>query len=75
MSRHESPLTCCDLECAAANGCREGGYQCEDCGNWFCGHEVVEGDDGVCRCDDCAEIHRRELEEEEEQEQEAEDGE
>lgn len=72
MSRHESPLTCCDWECAAANNCREGGYQCEDCGCWFCGSEVAEGEDGVLRCDDCAnEYEERKAQEE----QEADDGE
>lgn len=74
MSRHEYPLTCCDSDCAGANGCRIGGYQCEDCGCWFC-VDGVTFDGGVCLCDECAERRRRELEEEEQAEQEAEDGE
>lgn len=68
---HEYPLTCCDWECAAANGCREGGYQCADCGCWFCVEGVTfVGDE--CLCDDCAE---RRTEEREEEEQEDDDGE
>jgi hypothetical protein len=49
-----------------------GGVQCPDCGCWYC--PADEGDEEG-RCDDCAERHRRELEEEELGEQEAEDGE
>lgn len=72
MSRRYSPLTCCDRDCAGANNCTMGGVECPDCGCWYCpvSHECDE--DG--RCDDCAERHRRELEEEE-LEQEDEDGE
>ena len=61
MSRHEYPLTCCDSDCARANRCTMGGEQCPDCGCWYC--PVSEGDEDG-RCDDCADRHRRELEEE-----------
>lgn len=48
---------------------RHGGVtSCDrDCGHWYC--PADEGDEDG-RCDDCAERHRREMEEEE-----AEDGE
>lgn len=72
MSKHYHPLTCCDHDCAAANNCMMGGVECPECGMWYC--PVGEGDEEG-RCDDCAERHRRELEEEELEEQEAEDGE
>ena len=62
MSKRYSPLTCCDRDCAGANACTMGGEQCQDCGCWYC--PVTEGDyEG--RCDDCAERHRREIEQEE----------
>lgn len=63
MSKRYSPLTCCDRDCAAANACTIGGEQCPDCGCWYCPVSDDHDDDG--RCDDCAERHRRELEEEE----------
>ena len=66
MSKHESPLTCCDWECAAANRCQEGGFQCPDCGYWFCADEIADADG---RCDDCAERHRREMNESAEDEE------
>lgn len=50
MSGRARPLTCCDRDCALANGCRIGGYQCERCGRWFCGEDLDE--DRLC--DDCA---------------------
>lgn len=31
-----TPLACCDSDCAGANGCRIGGYQCDRCGEWYC---------------------------------------
>lgn len=71
MSKHEYPLTCCDSDCAGANGCREGGYQCEDCGMWFC--PDTSGSDTPNLCADCA--ARRREEQEAEEEQEAKDGE
>lgn len=61
MSGHYHPLTCCDRDCAEANGCRIGGYECAGCGKWFCGDEIDQ--DGYC--DDCAEERRKEEEEEE----------
>lgn len=73
MSKHYSPLTVCDHDCAGANNCKVGGVQCPNCGCWYC--PVSEEGDDDWRCDDCAERHRRELEEEELEEQEAEDGE
>jgi len=61
MSRgHTRPLTCCDRDCAGANGCRIGGYLCEVCGLWYCGEEMHEVD----LCEDCWE--ERKIEEEEE---------
>ena len=43
MSRgHDEPMTCCDEECAAANDCVVGGYQCEGCGRYFCADELDE---------------------------------
>lgn len=56
MKGQRVPLHCCDLECALVNGCREGGYQCERCGYWFCATEL--GEDNLC--EDCAEELRRE---------------
>ena len=64
MSGSANPKTCCDHECAAANSCRIGGYQCDDCGCWFCIDDM--GDDG--RCAECAERRREEMREEEESE-------
>jgi len=50
MRGHTRPLTCCDRECAGANGCRMGGYQCKCCGMFFCADEI-----GADRyCDRCA---------------------
>lgn len=48
MSRR--PLACCDMDCATANGCRVGGYQCEECGEWYC--PIISGNNGLC--DYCA---------------------
>lgn len=64
MSKHYSPLTVCDRDCAGANACTMGGEQCTDCGCWYC--PATEGI-GDGRCDDCAERHRREIEEEEDE--------
>ena len=36
MTGHTKPLVCCDGDCARANGCRVGGYQCDTCGAWYC---------------------------------------
>ena len=55
------PLTCCDRDCADANGCRMGGAQCPDCGGWYCPPNEASDEDG--RCEDCAERHRRQEEE------------
>ena len=41
------PLTSCDGECAAANHCRIGGYQCRNCGIWFC-PDASGGDSELC---------------------------
>lgn len=62
MSGSASPKTCCDRDCAGANNCWIGGYQCKGCGYWFCADEI--DDDGLC--DECAEERRLEQEEEEE---------
>ena len=59
MSGHVRPLTCCDRDSALVNGCRIGGYQCERCGEWFCGHELNE--DNLCA--DCEEAEAEENEE------------
>lgn len=64
MSGHYRPLTCCDRDCALVNGCREGGYQCERCGRWFCGSEIKEN-----LCENCAEEAAKEREQEEESEE------
>ena len=50
-------ITCCDRDCAGANGCRIGGYQCEDCGKWYCIYEVEEYL-GSILCGDCVENRR-----------------
>lgn len=63
MSGSANPLTCCDRECAGANGCEVGGIECERCHRYFCADEICEN--GMC--DECAEEYERE--------QEAEDGE
>lgn len=63
MSKHYSPLTVCDHDCAGANNCKVGGVQCPDCGCWYC--PVSEEGDDDWRCDDCAERHRREIGQEE----------
>ena len=59
MSESLRPLDCCDSECALVNGCQIGGYQCERCGEWFCGHELNE--DNLCA--DCEEAEAEENEE------------
>lgn len=46
MTDHESPLTCCDRECAAANDCIVGGIECDGCGQFYCSHEIDER--GLC---------------------------
>ena len=56
MSGHVRPLTCCDRDCALVNGCRIGGYQCARCGEWFCNHELNEGN----LCVDCEEAEENE---------------
>ena len=56
MSRAtHSPITCCDRDCAGANGCRVGGYRCA--------YELDER--GLC--EDCA-AQREAAEEAEERE-------
>ena len=50
-------ITCCDRDCAGANGCRIGGYQCEDCGKWYCIYDVEEYM-GCILCGDCVENRR-----------------
>lgn len=61
------PLTCCDRECAAANGCgAEGGETCSVCGRYYC--PVSEGDgEGHCSRDCAAEAETEEEKEDEEQ--------
>ena len=63
MSTRYSPLTCCDRDCAGANNCTMGGVECPDCGCWYC--PISHDHDEEGRCDDCAERHRREIEQEE----------
>lgn len=58
MSGHWKPLTCCDRDCAGANHCRIGGYECEGCGKWFCSTDLDE--DGYCEY--CAEERRKDEE-------------
>ena len=53
------PLTNCTNDCALFNGCRIGGYQCERCGEWYCGSELNE--DNLCEY--CEEAERLENEE------------
>ena len=68
MSGRTKPLTVCDRDCAGANGCRIGGYQCARCGLWFCGDEINRHDDELL-CDDCmSEIGEYEYENEGEHE-------
>lgn len=69
LTRHVKPLRCCDSECARANGCRgSGGYQCNDCGGWFCpstdGGEFFDGVNYTCR--QCADRLAQQEEEDEE---------
>lgn len=61
MTDHESPLTCCDRECAAANDCIVGGIECERCHRYFCANEIC--DNGMC--EECDEEHPNEEEENE----------
>ncbi|MBQ4199552.1 MAG: hypothetical protein II649_06690 [Kiritimatiellae bacterium] len=62
------PLTYCDRECAAANGCVVGGMTCSGCGRYFCAHELL---DGLCAdCEAEAEEARARKEEEKEDEEE-----
>lgn len=64
MSGHMRPLTNCDRDCAGANGCRVGGFQCDGCGLWFCGEDLNRiGDTSEYLCDDC--LATREQEESE----------
>lgn len=64
MSIHTRQLILCDSDCARANGCRVGGYQCESCGEWFCpdtdGGESFDGVNYTCRR--CAEANEEEEE-------------
>ena len=50
---HVKPLANCDGYCAQANGCRVGGFQCSECGSWFCpdtdGGDFINGTKYVCR--------------------------
>lgn len=69
MSGHLGMINVCDLDCAVANGCQRGGFQCEDCGKWYCGYEVEEYL-GSILCGDCAENRRAEDKEEEDDENE-----
>lgn len=61
MSGHTRPLACCDHDCSVVNGCQVGGYQCDDCGLWFCGNELEKIDDRTL-CGDCADEYRKEQE-------------
>lgn len=54
--------TCCDYECAMANGCQVGGLECDRCGEYFCSNELAEHN-GEYVCDDC----KKEMESEEEE--------
>ena len=38
--------TCCDAECASANGCTVGGVSCGVCGLYFCADDI--GENGLC---------------------------
>lgn len=51
MGGRTKPLTCCDRDCAEANGCRIGGGQCRKCGRWFCPPLSLD-ESGLC--DECA---------------------
>lgn len=53
MSGSNIPITCCDFDCASANGCRIGGVCCVDCGKYFCATEI-DFADGEWLCDECA---------------------
>ena len=49
---HTRPLVSCDSDCARVNWCRVGGYQCTECGGWFCPHTDggdFNGMEYVCR--------------------------
>ena len=48
MTRHAKPLRSCDEDCARVNHCSVGGYQCQECGTWFC-----PGNGGNELCEDC----------------------
>ena len=58
MSGSANPKTCCDHECAGANGCKVGGIECERCGRFFCADEIR--DNGMCK--ECAEEYEKEQE-------------
>lgn len=68
LTRNFNPLRCCDSECARANGCIMGGYQCKECGEWFCkdtdGGEFFDGMNYTCR--QCADRLAKQEEEDEE---------
>lgn len=62
MSGSPRPIRCCDSDCAGANGCRIGGYQCDRCGEWYCpdldGGDFYGTNNYVCA--ECAEERRKE---------------
>ena len=62
MSKSTHPLSCCDAECAAINHCRIGGYECPDCGCYYCPDSDGMGDENG-RCVSCAERFEHENEE------------
>ena len=58
------PLSVCDRDRALVNGCRVGGYQCPDCGMWYC--PDTNDHDAEGRCEDCAAERRAQEAEESE---------
>lgn len=57
--------TCCDHECAEANGCVVGGVECEWCHDYFCAGELEEYN-GMYVCNECREEAEMESEVEDE---------
>lgn len=57
---HTKPLTICDRDCAGADGCRVGGFQCDGCRLWFYGEDLERMPDERYLCEGCAEEYRKE---------------
>lgn len=58
---HTRPLVSCDSDCARANMCRVGGYQCQVCGSWFCPDSDGWSWNGMeYTCRRCAEMNEEE---------------